>query len=312
MKRPWRLVAAHACIMLSLVIWYMLHHFDRYLQAILPWMAATTAACFARVWELGPFARWPLVALVALQVVWGADVPFFRTHNLLGDSPVREATAFLASGFHQVENRLTPYAPLAAVGRATPKNAVVLAHDVITILGIDRNWVTDVHQSRFSYGLLRTPSRVHAELVELGVTHLVWSGQALGRDTLASDFAFLDYAVHHTQAQQSISGYTVGKLPGRPPPTVDPDPSVVILSCGSPYRTGVYRLSQLRMPVLKPGRSPTPEKLPADRSSALANAGFVGIERRCHSDAQAGPRFLLVQRRGDMELYVTSTGALSP
>ncbi len=305
LRRPARLVVAHACIMLAIFVWFMLHHFDRYLQAVLPWMAATTAACFARIWQAGWLARWPLLGLVGLQVVWGSDVPFFRTHNLLNDSPVRVAASFLSSGFHQQPSRLIPYEPFGTIGAATPKKAVILAHDVITILGIDRNWVTDVHQSRFSYGVLRTPVNVHRELSGLGVTHLLWSGQALARDTLASDFAFLGYALNYTEDQRVIAGYTLGRLPKAPPADGEVDPRVVIFSCGSPYPSGIYRLSQLRLPVLNPGPSPRGDPLPADPALALTSAGFVGVERTCHPAVVLGDRFRIAASRGGMELYVS-------
>ncbi len=307
LRRPGRLLAAHACIMLSIFTWYMLHHFDRYLQAVLPWMAATMAACLARVWETGWLARGPLLVLLALQVTWGGDVPFFRTHNLIGDSPLRVAEAFLATGFEKKPDRLVRYEPLGSIGKATPKNAVILAHDVITILGLDRNWVTDVHESRFSYGVLRTPARIHRELEALGVTHLVWSGNALGRDTLASDFAFLDYALHDTEDQRVFGGYTLSRLPRQAPRADEEDPRVALFTCGTPYPSGVYRLSQLRLPVLHPGPPPHGEPLPADPSAALASSRFVGIERPCHAAVQAGPRFRFAARRGNLEIYVTAS-----
>jgi hypothetical protein len=306
LKRPWRLLVAHACIMVSLVVWYMLQHQDRYLQTILPWMAATTAACFARIWQVGWVARGPLIGLVALQVVWGGDVPFFRTHNQLGDSPVRASEAFIATGFEKKPNRLVVFEAYAAIGKRTPENAVVLAHDMITILGIDRNWVTDVHESRFSYGVLRTPDQVHRQLKALGVTHLVWTPWALGRDTLASDFAFLDYALHYTEHRENVGGNTIGRLPKHAPPRGEADPEVALYACGAPYPSGRYRLSQLRLPVMNPGRPPEARPLPADPAGALDEVSFVGIDRRCHGNVQAGPRFVFAGKRDELELYVTA------
>lgn len=304
-----RLLAAHACVMVSLLLWHFLHHADRYLQVLLPWMAAVTAACLGRVWEAGGLARGPLVALVSLQLVWGGDVPFLRTHNLIGDSPVRVAEAFLASGFEQRPQRLVPYEPLGTIGQATPDDAVILAHDLITILGLDRSWVTDVHESRFSYGVLRTPRAIHRELSALHVTHLLWTSTALGRDSLASDLAFLDYALHYTEEQQVIAGYTLARLPETEPPTGDDDARVVVLSCGAPYPTGVYRLSNLRLPVVNPGPPPASEPLADDSRAALATSSFAVVERRCYPKLVVGPRFRLGQTRGTLELYVTDARA---
>ena len=304
-KRPARLIVAHACVMLSLVLWHLLHHADRYLQVLLPWMAAVTAACLGRIWENGWLARGPLLALVALQLVWGGDVPFLRTHNLINDSPIRVAEAFLASGFEHRERRLVPYEPLGTIGEATPEDAVILAHDLVTILGLDRRWVTDVHESRFSYAALRTPRRIHDELTALHVTHLLWSNAALGRDSLASDFAFLDYALHYTEEPQVISGYTLARVPKEAPRASDDDPRVVVLSCGSPYPSGVYRLSDLRLPVVNPGPAPAFEPLVDGPRAALATAAFAAVERRCHPNVVVGRPLRRVQMRGQTELYVT-------
>jgi hypothetical protein len=63
------------------MFWYMLAHYDRYLQTLVPLMAAATAATLGRVWLLGPQARVAVVCLVSLQVVWGNKNKNF--HHLL-------------------------------------------------------------------------------------------------------------------------------------------------------------------------------------------------------------------------------------
>ena len=77
-RRLWLLVG---WVHISIFIWYWTHHQDRYLQAIMPFMAAVTAGAMVLIWHQ---ARWvvrgALGALVGLQVVWGGDVYFLPTH----------------------------------------------------------------------------------------------------------------------------------------------------------------------------------------------------------------------------------------
>ena len=81
-RRLWGLYAiAHG----GVLVWFWVHHQDRYLQAALPWMAAAhRGGAGARVAAGGRAARVGLGALVALQIVWGADVYFMPGHVFLG------------------------------------------------------------------------------------------------------------------------------------------------------------------------------------------------------------------------------------
>jgi hypothetical protein len=59
-RRLWVLVVGTH---LAIAVWYVTNHQDRYLQAILPWMAACTAAALALGWQQGPFVRTGITAL---------------------------------------------------------------------------------------------------------------------------------------------------------------------------------------------------------------------------------------------------------
>jgi hypothetical protein len=299
-----RVAWLYAMAMASVFCWYLLNHYDRYLQATLPWMVAATAGCLVLIWRSGGVVRYAVVPLIALQLAWGSDVPFITTHNLIGDSPLRHTAKFLASGFEQQRGRLNVYAPMPAIGREVPKDATLLIHDAILTLGTDRKWVADLHQSRISYGRLLNPKAIHQMLHEqLGVTHLAWPGNSIYRDTLAGDLAFAYYANNYTLKQRQVNGFTVADLPKQAPTEDKADYDVAYFSCGSPYSSGMYHLSQLRLTVVEPGPRPKPlSKLPKNEL-ALERADMLVIERGCHASVSPGPEFLRGANRGSAELW---------
>jgi hypothetical protein len=304
MRGAWRFLWVHASVMLGLFVWFILSHYDRFLQALLPLMAAATAASIISLWRLGWPVRVALLPLVLLQVVWGADVPFFRTHNLLYDSPVRHTAQFLASGFENRPNRLRLFEPLPSIGAAFPRNATVLTHDIVMILGLDRNWVTDLHQSRISYARLRSPKRIHAELQQLGVTHLVWSDWSISRDSLAGDLAFLNFAGRYARDQRRVDRTTVARMPDVPPDDARKDYEVAHFGCGYPYARGSYRLSQLALPVLHAGRRPNPLRPIVSAEEAQKTADFIVTDNRCDTGMIINPAFRLMSTRVESSLFI--------
>jgi hypothetical protein len=304
-----RLAWLVAGAMFGIFMWYLINRYDRYLQAILPWMAAATAGSVVLIWNVGRYARAALVPLLGAQVVWGSDVPFFRTHNLIADSPIRFVAGFVPSGFEQVPNRFDLYEPLTTIGRAIPKKSVVLAHDIIMILGINRNWVSDEHQSRISYSKLRSPRAIHDELRALGVTHLVFPPYSLERDNLAGDLAFMNYAMRATEDQKMIAEFGVVRLPLRPPTDARSDYRVALLGCDKPYATGWYRLSQLTVPSGLPTPPPAPVGALAPGDPAIEGADFVVVDESCHPGVAPSRTFQAASLRGTSRLYVPTARA---
>ena len=287
--------------MASVFFWYLLAHYDRYLQAILPAMALGTAACLARVWTLGFSARLSVSLLVSFQIIWGSDVPFFRTHNQIGDSPIRYVAQFLASGFEQRPGRLSLFEPLPSIGKQIPEDAVVLAHEDALILGMNRNWVSDQQQSLIRYGKLGSPKAIHDQLSELGVTHLVWGPNSKQKESLADDLAFFAFAVLHTEEQKEVAGHHIGRLPKQPPSasTGSGDPEVAVYSCGNPFRTGWYRLSDLTL-LVSPPKRPRGKLVAKELPS---RASFISIDRNCHPQVVVDSAFRQIATRGQAELY---------
>jgi hypothetical protein len=290
----------------AVFLWYMLSHYDRYLVAVVPWMAAATAACFILVAREGWVARLGLLCLAALQLVWGGTIPFLRGHNQLGDSPIRQVSLFMASGFEHPPRRLDLYQPLSTISRLLPKDATVLAHDHIMILGLDRNWVTDLHQLAFNYARLGSPAAIHEKLVQLGVTHLVWQAWSINRDSLAEDLAFFNYAYNYTVEQTRVGDEWVARLPALPPSASTRDYDVAHYGCGNPYGSGWFHLSQLTLPVVNSGKAPAPIRRLTERARELDGADFVVIDTACHKDRDLGSSFKLASTRDQSRLYLRS------
>jgi hypothetical protein len=300
-----RIAWLYAMAMASVFCWYIISHYDRYLQATLPWMVAATASCLILIWRTGGVFRYAVAPLIVLQAAWGSDVPFITTHNLIGDSPLRHSAKFLASGYEQQRGRLSVYEPMPAIGKAVPKDATLMIHDAILTLGTDRKWVADLHQSRISYGLLVSPKAIHQMLKDqLGVTHVAWPGNSIYRDTVAGDLAFHYYAHNYTLNQRMVGGFSVADLPAAAPADDRSDFDVAYWSCGSPYSSGMYQLSQLRLPVVDPGPRPQPLSRLGKVASALERADLLVIDRPCHGDVHPGAEFKYATRRGNSELWL--------
>jgi len=59
-RRPGRIAWLTAGAMVAVFCWYLLSHYERFLQVVLPWMVAATVAMLVRIWQLG---LWPRLAL---------------------------------------------------------------------------------------------------------------------------------------------------------------------------------------------------------------------------------------------------------
>jgi len=302
-RRLWWLYAGGLS---AVFIWYMSNHYDRYLQAILPWMAAATAGTCVLIWQSGKWARLALLPLLALQCIWGGDIPFFRTHNLIRDSSINYSSQFLAGGFEGTANRLHVYEPLSTIGAGLPKQATVLVHDYYRPLGLDRNWVTDRMQNRISYGTLLSPRAIHDELRALGVTHVFWNGASERRDSLAGDLAFLRYVSQYTLERRRFAPFNVASLPAEPPPERTIPDRVALFACEGPYQSGWYQLGQLTIPNDDATAAPQPSPAEVELSNAVEHAAFIVVDTSCQQGIHPGEPFIAVGTRANVEIYVRS------
>ncbi|MGB5191850.1 MAG: hypothetical protein WBN70_02635, partial [Polyangiales bacterium] len=153
-KRIWLLVALTQA---AIFTWYWIHHQDRYLQTLMPWIATATAAIIIRVWQTGLASKLALVLLIGAQIVIGGDVYFIQSHAMIR-SPIKRANDLLSAGYKkQYDERLDVFKTWTRARDALPEDAHVMLHDNHTHLGLARRTSSDwgAWQFGISYGRLR-------------------------------------------------------------------------------------------------------------------------------------------------------------
>lgn len=288
-RRYWLLYGA---VLVAVAYWFWSFHFDRYLQVLVPWMAAIVAVTAARLWRLGRGGRAAVLLLGCLQLVWGADVPFFPTHPLVRGSAHQVSIKFLSSGFTRDLDRFRVFGDYTDLGRALPRGAKVLLHDNHLRLGLGTAAVSDAatRQLGLEYAVDPSARGVFAQLRRLGVTHLVWSpGKSRGWDSLAGDIAFHRFALLNAGNARVVGDFNLAEMPASsPPPSPEPE-QVLLLTCGYSYARGLYRLRALSVQPLaaaRPARDyPAPERpAPDEAVAALAqHALALVVNPKCYS-----------------------------
>jgi hypothetical protein len=317
-RRIWALVA---CVHASLFVWYWTHHQDRYLQTIVPWMAAVTAATLVKLWDRDVFTRLAASALVGVQIVWGGDVYFIPGHVMI-KSPVRVATDLMSSGYQKNhESRFRIFTPWSDIGKALPKGANVLLHDNHSHLGINAISVSDWGGWQFgiSYGRMGSPREIHDMLVKMGVTHMTWdAGKSQAWDSVAGDIMFFDFALKYALSPKSYGGITLAKMPKTPPPDEIEDTVAVIACPRDAYKTGLYHVKDLHVPVFGPRRKKYPKptiRAGGEPEELVKEASYVVLSTKCKKTMPAAERskFMRAPKRrkvgGEQEIWIRKTGS---
>ncbi len=302
-----RIWALYGATHLGLFVWFSTHHQDRYLQAILPWMAGATAAVLVLVWRVSWVARAGAAALVGAQLAWATHVPFIPAHAMLESKSPFRAALDLAEGVYQRKPTLVGplYAAMETAGRMVPPNGVVLLHDFKLATGLGRRVVNDNPHSQggISYGELGSSRAVHEHLRSLGVTHVLWSRQAVGLDSLAGDLVMHRYLAKHAGMPKSVGyGLSLATLPAEPPPD-DGDTQVLVLLCDGRFEPGLYSLASLHVP---PWRKSVVAKplAPASATSVPSDVDLAIIDRACHRTAPAGFSVMATRKRSRIDVLV--------
>ncbi|MBN2577273.1 MAG: glycosyltransferase family 39 protein [Deltaproteobacteria bacterium] len=216
--RTWLVVIG---VHIGIVIWYAIQHEDRYLQALLPWMAAVTAAGLALAWRRRGVARAAAGLLVLFQVVWGADAYFTRTHAIAGDSPIRALGEYLAashSGRYRQRYRIAP--TFEEVSRHLPKGARLLVHGYNSRLGLAVRFLEDQpgRQGGIEYLDMTSPAAVVSLWRSYGVTHVLWRNRrdSMSPDALARETVFVRAVAQYLGASRSIESWQLAPLNDRP------------------------------------------------------------------------------------------------
>jgi hypothetical protein len=312
-RRPrWRLRGLALSAYLGVAAWFWVHQFDRYLQTLVPLMAACVAALIVLLWREGGAVRAGLCALVGAQVVWGGDIYFFPTHRTAGATAARAVVDLLGRGFtRDYAARLTPYRQWQAIAGALPPGAKVLVHEEEVHLGLGAPSVLDYpgDQGALYWGEpgVSTPVGIWKSLRDHGVTHVLWASRLdHATDTVAGGLAFFEFAALHTRKVGTYGGYELAELPGDSPPESLPG-DVAYYPCddGEPFAPGLYPLEAM-------ARDPAdsrPIALPVagiDMGEAVARARFLVLDPRCHPPLSAELRapFELLGARGRAMMLV--------
>jgi hypothetical protein len=233
---------------LGVMVWYWVSDAERYLQALLPWMASTVAALAILAWRSGLAARVGVVALASMQIVWGADMIFWPLHRMTYKSPIGLANDFFGraySGDHK--SRGKPFQEFAALEKYLPKSAKVLVHHDHVHLGLGREAVADATRLVYglNYGELGSPRAVDSLLKSWGVSHATWDpGVVYGVETVAGELVFHTYA-DDWHVLGHYGARSVAELPKTPPR--ERNQFVIMHQCDGSYAQGIYLLPQVRL-----------------------------------------------------------------
>ncbi len=298
LRRTRRLWALWAMAQAGVFAWYWISHVERYLQALVPWMAAVVAGGLVLLWREGRLARAGVVALVLAQVAWGLDAIALPTHAMLGDSPIRAAFKLFSTGFDGREAERDAVSALQGFATRLPGDARVLLHEQNPRLGLGREVVTDMpgFQGRISWGRASGDAEVQALLRSLGVTHVLAKGSASrGLDSLAGDLRFFGWLHRHGRPGISAGGFTSFAVPEQ---LAEPraDRTIAWFGCGRTFSRGLYDLPALH--VISGDKRKVPPRTPiaadtAAERAAIAEADGVVLEPKC-----AGQRIRAAELQG--------------
>jgi hypothetical protein len=176
LKVPRRLWLLLLGTYLGIGIWYLTSHQDRYLQALLPWMATCVAVILALAHRLGWFARGAAGVLVAVQLTSGLDVYFIPTHIMLEDSPIRAVSDLFSQGYRgNYQRRLSINPTPEKIAGFLNHDTVLLQHTVLDKLGLGVRVVVDGMGSQGAIEYLdhATPNETAALMRSFGVNRAV-------------------------------------------------------------------------------------------------------------------------------------------
>jgi hypothetical protein len=308
-RRVWLLATGAS---LGLFIWYWTYHQDRYLQMLLPWMVACTAATLMLAWSVNRWVRIGTTLLVALQLVWGGDVPFLPTHAMIEDVPAKRAITLLSSTFRGEWDSRFRTNPgnkgYEAIAEHLPKDAVVLLHEEYLRFGLGRPVVGDSArwQGGIHYPVLQQSDRVFDRLKDCGVTHIVWeTSHSINREIpVSGELIFYDFVFHYGRERRDFGGSGVVSMPSVRPAARNPG-MVAYLGC-----RGQNAMPLAELDAAAANDDERPRLQEADAAARITqlvdNAAFVVIRERCGNPVppSVSESFVAAPRWGDLALWV--------
>jgi len=283
-KRLWLMILG---VHIAVVVWFVTSHQDRFLQAILPWMAACTAAIMALSWQCGRLVRAMLSLLVAFQLIWGADVYFLRAHAMIDDSPLKPLVDYVSAGHYQryADQRKVPDGVMKNIGERLPKHAKLLIHERHDRLGIMAQTITDGlgWQGAIDYLRLEAPEQTGKLWRELGTTHAMWWTDRGGMsvEALAREAGFVRAVAHWCESQEQVDDKCMCKLGVGPsnPESASRPTTIAWLGCEDDPKLGLYSPSGLTN--RSPSRAFTDAKLRENPGETLRDANVLVVRQSC-------------------------------
>lgn len=274
----------------GIAAWFQALPQDRYLQVLMPWMAAFTAAIIILAWRSR--VRVAVGALVAAQVVWGGDVYFLYRNQL----PTLVELFSASTDPEKMRTRLNTQDHFAEVGKRLPPGARVVVHEHHPRLGTGRLTFDDWQSYQFglSYGLMRSPREVWNAYKALEITHIYWvDKRSRAWDTVAGDIMFFDMALRRGERRRRVGPSWVAELPSEPPEDAHQfDDRVVVIGCERGYPSGEYRIRDMSVPTFGPKADefPAPQSPARSEVEALrlaADVNYVVVDPACHERVQS-------------------------
>jgi hypothetical protein len=291
----------------ALLAWGMTYNVDRNLQTFMPVMVCVTGALLVKLWRLGWLARLGLVPLIALQLVWGADAPFYGIqHQLYG------AMDLIRSSYEgRAKSRFEGYrSNFVSLGKALPRDAKVLLHGSHVSLGIDRDTLQDVmgFQGLISYHKVRTPREMFDYLRSLGITHMtrtqvVWDSSR--QEQILYDLFLSRYGV----SRGNFGGNPLSAIPTQPPPVEQPYRVLCLGLYG--YANGLYPIEAMNVNEhldTKFRKYPAPERQwEGSNAAELVGAADAVLVRNLGSygevSSMVASAFESIPTHGDEQVY---------
>jgi hypothetical protein len=245
-----RLMPAVLIAVGAVLVWGYVYFVDRNLQTFMPVLVCVTGALIVELWRMGGAVRLGLIPLLAFQIIWGGDAPFYT-----GRDRIRSSMDLIGSGYDgQAAHRFDRYRSIfVAIHKALPKHARVLLHTFHVSLGINRDVMLDWanYQGLITYANIHTPRELFDYYHSLGITHLLYELPMLSfAPSKQEEVVWNALVTGYATPVGQFGPYRLVRLPREPPPEE------------APYRVasfGVYGYADGIYPVERMG---TVEYLP--------------------------------------------------
>ena len=309
--RVWVLTVA---VHLGIVVWFVTAHEDRYLQGLLPWMVATSAALLVLLWRRGILARAAAVFVVAVQLMYGSDVYFYRVHGMNGDAPLKTFVDFVSNnqrGQFKDRNRVWGDLQENDLSKKMPHGAKALCHHFVEKLGLGVESVVDGKgwQGAIDYIQHTNPAATLALWRRLGITHAVWDPGLLPRDNdvMAREAVFQRALSLFVPTHEGVGHYQFGAIdPAVGQVQAEVPTRIAWIGCDPDRQTGLYTPREFSEGALpkEPGLTWRP---------ALVAANVVLRRPRCNFpapevEAAVGADFVEVAHLGEVLVMVRKPG----